>query len=183
MKRRNIFAQRTVISPHASSSPQGDCADEFNPYRAPQMVDDGAGATERTPEICRLIDDYRTQCTAVGACWCIFGVLLVLIALLAETLSRTATESPVTSLLWREETWYGVGMGGVWMLAGIGSISKQFWAVCVGSIAAGLSIVGNHWNLGCFSPALGIFLLVQCGRVFYLAAHMHSLGIPLSSKA
>jgi hypothetical protein len=156
-----------------------------NPYAAPQYAEGMSGAVGgRTAAQIKLIKDFRSQSLALGVAWCIFALLCLigLAALVAFSGLAAGDERmqavPVGLLM-------GIlGVCGViWLVSGIFTLMKQTWGIWLGTIASGLSAVGNLLNFNLCGLAIAGILLWQGIRVIGFMNEMTRLGIPLDEKA
>lgn len=129
----------------------------------------------------RLKADFNRQITGVGCLWTFFGIMIVLVILLGGAALKEAMgdedDVPVTVMM----LIFGL-IAASWLLAGVGSLMKQVWAVWIGLVLSYLAVLGNILTIvtegarGATQVCIGMGLVVigiyQAHKVLGIAKRM-----------
>lgn len=146
-----------------------------NPYASPTTAP-GFSPTGLSPEMSKLVRDFRSQTLALGVLWIIFALLVggLGIFLLLGQAEPFESLAPILAVI------FGA-ISLVWAAAGVGTFCKKSWGIYTGLVMSYIALVGNVVNLNLCGLVIIVVVLFQAHRVLGFMQKMRAAGLPLNT--
>jgi hypothetical protein len=148
-----------------------------NPYAAPSLPAQKASEfSAHSPELSKVIKDFRAQSLALGVAWIIIGCLNAGVSALIlsdQFLPNNALGIVVPMI---------AALAGTWVIAGIATLAKQLWGIYLGLVISYLGALGSLANLSICGLVILVLIIVQSHRVINFAKEIRAAGLPLNAR-
>jgi hypothetical protein len=146
-------------------------AGDPNPYAPPALIEP-AQPSAHSPELSRVIRDFRSQSLALGVGWVLFG---------AAALGWSVFLPDIGEWLQLIRLTVGV-IGGCWLVAGIATVAKQPWGVLLGLVISYLAVLASALTFNICLIVILIMFILQGHRVLGYAKQIQAAGLKLNVR-
>lgn len=159
-----------------------------NPSPFAAYAPPAAGSAERPASpyqaFLPILKQFREQMLALGVLWILFGALgsVAGAALVAMHLGQIQVDPQRLDAFPLVLALFALGIGLLWLVAGIGTLMKRQGAVVAGLVLSYLWLLGNVVSLNLCLAALAIVVIIQGHRVLRFASQLRAAGVPLDTK-